>query len=325
MFGVFSSILDFLIVALCWLTMAFSAVIYRGRGSRTFLYMTVFAAALLLAEMELRAVEIGSPVAQWIGMVFENLSVVVFKSVIYAVLAALQLLILFRILEKKVGTGWILITVLLALWLVVFPLRKTWTGINAILYLLPYQVYIIALAGLGLRHLKMLPPRPHFPVVRGLLICTVILTILSAAEDTFTIVRLGIHTDLSAVMSGEMKERNLCEGILDVVLLGGMSFACSKILLGTLSTAPSEVPIQPVKNLSVTAEHFADAIGLSKREKEVLPLLLENLSIVQIAEALFISQGTVKSHTHNIYQKAGVANRVELIQKASAVSENTEG
>lgn len=317
MFGALSSVLNFLIIALCWFTIAFSVVIYRGRGSMPFLYMAVFAVALLLTEMGLRAAEIRSPAYVWIGMVFENLTVVILKSMFYAVLAALQLLILFSILEKKVGTGWILFTALLALWLVVFPFWKAWTGMAAILYLLPYQLYIIALAWFGLWQLKKLPPRSHFPMVRGLMICAVVLTVLSAGEDILTIVRLGVHTDLSDVMSGEIKERNICEGILNIIFLGGMSFAGAKILLGSLSTEPSELPVRPPEDLPASLEGFASAIGLSKREKEVLPLLLENKSTVEISESLFISRGTVKSHTHNIYQKAGVANRAELIRIVS--------
>lgn len=324
MFESLSSVLNFLIIALCWITAAFAVVIYRGRGSRTFFYIAVYAAVLLLAEVGLRALETGSPASMWVSMVFENLTAVVIKSIIYTLLAFLQLLILFSILKKKVGAGWLLITALLALWLLVFPLRKTWTGVMASVYWMPYQAYVIAVAVLGLTQLKNLPPYSDLPMIRRLLICTVVLMVLSAAEDFLNVVRMGMHTDLSLVLSGEMKERNICECILDILLLSGMSRVGVKLLTGALRTQPSEMPVQPVKGLSAAADRFADTIGLSKREKEVLPLLLDNQSVVEISETLFISQGTVKSHTHNIYQKAGVTDRVELIQKVAAPSEKAD-
>ncbi len=51
---------------------------------------------------------------------------------------------------------------------------------------------------------------------------------------------------------------------------------------------------------------------LTKRELEVLALLLEGWRNQDIAERLGLSQSTVKNHVYNLYQKTGVANRVEL-------------
>lgn len=54
---------------------------------------------------------------------------------------------------------------------------------------------------------------------------------------------------------------------------------------------------------------------LSEREKEVAALLMEGKSNKQIASALHISPSTVEFHLRNIYNKAGVSSRVELIIK----------
>lgn len=55
---------------------------------------------------------------------------------------------------------------------------------------------------------------------------------------------------------------------------------------------------------------------LSARELEVLGLLYRGFSNKEIAENLFISSSTVKTHTLNIYQKLEVANRTQAIVKA---------
>ncbi len=55
---------------------------------------------------------------------------------------------------------------------------------------------------------------------------------------------------------------------------------------------------------------------LTKREREVLLLLISGLPNKSIAEKLFVSNGTIKTHTLNIYQKMDVGNRTTAIMKA---------
>jgi LuxR family maltose regulon positive regulatory protein len=49
---------------------------------------------------------------------------------------------------------------------------------------------------------------------------------------------------------------------------------------------------------------------------EVLELVAQGLSNRQIAERLFITVGTVKTHAHNIYGKLAVQRRTEAIARA---------
>jgi ATP/maltotriose-dependent transcriptional regulator MalT len=55
---------------------------------------------------------------------------------------------------------------------------------------------------------------------------------------------------------------------------------------------------------------------ITEREKEVLFLLATGLPNKMIAEKLFVSAGTVKTHTLHIYQKMDVGNRSSAILKA---------
>lgn len=52
---------------------------------------------------------------------------------------------------------------------------------------------------------------------------------------------------------------------------------------------------------------------ISRREKEIIEKICEGFTNQQISEALFISLQTVKDHSHNIYKKLGVKNRVQMV------------
>lgn len=51
---------------------------------------------------------------------------------------------------------------------------------------------------------------------------------------------------------------------------------------------------------------------LTKREKEILSMVAEGYANKQIAELLFISEGTVKNYISSIYDKLGVHDRIKL-------------
>jgi len=55
---------------------------------------------------------------------------------------------------------------------------------------------------------------------------------------------------------------------------------------------------------------------LTKREKEVLTLMVAGLSNPQIAKKLFISRTTVKTHVHHILEKLNVSSRLEAVKLA---------
>ncbi len=53
--------------------------------------------------------------------------------------------------------------------------------------------------------------------------------------------------------------------------------------------------------------------NISKREQEIIELLLEGNSNKEITQKLFISLHTVKNHIYNIYQKMGIKSRYQLL------------
>jgi DNA-binding NarL/FixJ family response regulator len=54
------------------------------------------------------------------------------------------------------------------------------------------------------------------------------------------------------------------------------------------------------------------AAALSVREKEIVVLVAQGFKNKEMAERMFISEQTVKNHLHNIFDKVGVSDRLEL-------------
>ncbi len=52
-------------------------------------------------------------------------------------------------------------------------------------------------------------------------------------------------------------------------------------------------------------------VKLTKRERQILQLIKDGATNADIAEALSVSEHTVKSHLYNVYKKIGVRNRLE--------------
>jgi two-component system, NarL family, response regulator LiaR len=62
-----------------------------------------------------------------------------------------------------------------------------------------------------------------------------------------------------------------------------------------------------------------EKLGISKREYDVLELIARGLSNQEIADKLFVSLNTVKTHLSNLFLKLQVKRRTQAVQKAKAL------
>lgn len=58
------------------------------------------------------------------------------------------------------------------------------------------------------------------------------------------------------------------------------------------------------------------ALGITKRELEILELIAEGLSNREIAERIFVSENTVKTHASRLFDKLGARRRTQAISTA---------
>lgn len=71
---------------------------------------------------------------------------------------------------------------------------------------------------------------------------------------------------------------------------------------------------RPAESFVLQEEKLSE-IGISRREWEVLALMSEGLSNQEIAERLFVSLNTVKTHSSKLYEKMDVKRRTQAIEK----------
>lgn len=113
------------------------------------------------------------------------------------------------------------------------------------------------------------------------------------------------------LLKGSSKEEFL--KALHTVANGGKYFSgdISSILIGQLTSSVSNPE---------TKQFFEDEQLITKREKEILKLLLSGKGNKEIAEALDISKRTAEVHRFNLMKKLKVKNLIELSNKASEYS-----
>ncbi|MEO1263656.1 MAG: response regulator transcription factor [Bacteroidota bacterium] len=75
-------------------------------------------------------------------------------------------------------------------------------------------------------------------------------------------------------------------------------------------------PAQETADPQISTDHLLEQHNLSKREFEVLTLIAKGLSNKEIAERLYLSTNTVKTHSSNIFAKLNVKRRTQAVQKA---------
>ena len=127
---------------------------------------------------------------------------------------------------------------------------------------------------------------------------------LTVFEDETKVLN-AIKSGASAYVIKDEKKEHLISVINDVV--NGGSY---------LSPAVARKAFHYMQEIYTPKEAAPDN-PLTKREQEVLQLIIKGYKYNQICESLFISIDTVKSHIRHIYEKLQVGSKIEAARKAS--------
>ena len=78
--------------------------------------------------------------------------------------------------------------------------------------------------------------------------------------------------------------------------------------------APQPAPAPPAQ-LFLADEKKREALGITRRELEVLDLIAQGMSNREIAARLYVSENTVKTHSSRVFDKLGAARRTQAVQR----------
>lgn len=115
----------------------------------------------------------------------------------------------------------------------------------------------------------------------------------------------------------------IVDNAIDIYIgLVALFFTALGIWVATQLTQSKVETVIVEKEVYVHTEDFRineeelQKLGLSNREYEVLQLLSQGQSNAQIAEKLFLSLSTIKTHVSNLYSKMEVKSRTQAVDKA---------
>jgi DNA-binding NarL/FixJ family response regulator len=133
------------------------------------------------------------------------------------------------------------------------------------------------------------------------------ITSLQLGESLAKALKSGIYS--------HVKKDCSIEEIMDAVeqTYSGNKFFCGEILE---TIQKEDIKIKQIEGLSFSCE----SITISEREIEIITLIAEGFTNIEISERLFISKHTVNTHRKNIMAKIGVKNTAGIV--IYAVREN---
>ena len=148
-------------------------------------------------------------------------------------------------------------------------------------------------------------------LLKRVLMYFLLMSVLVLIEDTYVIFFVDVYTNTGL----SIFNRNFSENLLFIGFAVGFIVYTGHyldelfVLANDTSGKSEEGTIQQVDRV----RQFANTFNLTDRELEILRSVLEGKSHQEISDSLEIALGTVKTHTHNIYAKAGVCNRSQIV------------
>ena len=283
---------------------AFAGIYYARYRERLFLYATILALCFFLdhfiifaAEFIFNSFPVTGTVSSYITIPEMKISVLVARQIVYLLIARE----LFGLEYPRAVYG-VFAVIFVLYWNLHTPTADTRADIvQLFLFYSVMQAYLLALlVACFLRARK-----PEYAHLKGLLRVTLALVLLVFAFDVAW--ALDLYNPFMAIL-GNAHESNTFETILHLLY----SALIIKSVVERLDERSQPVQPQQTGFDEAIIGRVAADLRLTKREEEVFHLLLEDYTYQEICDKLVISMSTVKSHAHNIYDKAGCSRRSDL-------------
>lgn len=171
---------------------------------------------------------------------------------------------------------------------------------NNFFFFLPNQLYLLYL---GFCMIKASHERArtfyskNFYIIATAVILSGITIFLEDAFDLFT-----NHFHIT--------DRNFSRDLFAITICMGSSMYAIRFKL-----LNSRYPMSDTEVKNSFINTFDNYHKLTNREKEIFFLILDHKTNQEIADDLFLSVGTIKTHAHNIFKKLSIDNRIDLFSR----------
>lgn len=330
------SIYNFLLVILFCLPLSLSLIGYIKTKQPLFFFTCILFIFYIADNLIIYMTEI----IDWFSDAYDLsfMTVPSFKTLIYAVTFICLLNIIGQLLQKKLPVSLYIIMMLVLVILLFIPLLPN-SAVKVWCYYFPCQVFTFVIGLYTSNVIKKESDKynsPFYKSIKKMATCTAVFSILIVVEDTIVIFNFDIYTNLLV----RINNRSLTDDILSIIYA---IFAINKLMplfkiaesekekpdLKTDKPEITDLPVSVEENIDTKEDYskfflFCREYQLTTREQEILKVLLENKNNTEIGELLFISQGTVKAHIHNIYSKLDIKKRHQLIEKYNSYQTDKE-
>ena len=142
----------------------------------------------------------------------------------------------------------------------------------------------------------------------------IVMPLMDGSEATRRILALGKPVKIIILTSfheQDMVQQALKAGATSYLLKNVSAEELASAIRAAYSGHSVLAPEATKALIHATDQRSGIGFDLTKKEREILALLVKGLSNVEISNQLFISMATVKYHLTNIFSKLGAKNRVE--------------
>jgi signal transduction histidine kinase/DNA-binding NarL/FixJ family response regulator len=143
----------------------------------------------------------------------------------------------------------------------------------------------------------------------------IFLTAKSTPTDKLKGLRLGAIDFIPKPFSFEELSQKI-ETVLRNI--GKQKKAILNLSISNLKSLNNSNAVPEDAKFSATLEQKCRLFNLTNREIEIVKLMIKGVTYKTIAKNLFIADRTVTTHIQNIFEKLGVSNKVEMINKLSS-------
>ena len=134
----------------------------------------------------------------------------------------------------------------------------------------------------------------------------IVMDLLPAQQDVIEFIKAGASGFI-------VKDATVDDFVKTIRAVAGGANVVPPALTGTLLSHIAEQAI--IRQTPA----LADAVRMTKREREVIDLIAQGLSNKEIAKQLHLATYTVKSHVHNILEKLALHSRLQIAAHAHKI------